>query len=144
MQTADVKRFFAFALHFDMFNARISTGHDFGDGIGEINALARRSISFDNGCARAIAHQNEVARVRHAGRFAVRQKQQMNRRFELHVGADLNEGAILCERGIERGESFVFRVQNLAEMFLHDFVFAGKSRRETYHRDAFAQSLQAR
>ena len=81
LEGADVKRFLAFALNFDMFELRALGSLDFGDGVAKVNAFVGGGggISLDDMSHGAFAQHDQVARMRDGFARAARNEVQINR-----------------------------------------------------------------
>ena len=72
LHRGDVKSREAFLLEFAVIDPGAGAGDDFGDGVGEIDALAGAAVAFDDGCLRRRLENDQHARVGDGRLFAGR------------------------------------------------------------------------
>ena len=140
LDRADVKRRFALALNLVVVDVRAFADDDFGDGVGEIFAVAQGDVALYEHPARMAAGDDEVPGMRH--RISVRHEQQMDRLVDHGVGVQLDEGAIGDERSIERRESVLIEFRDASEVALDCLGFGTDRMRQTRDLHSIAHTVQ--
>ncbi len=113
--------------------------------VAERRSPAEGDIIFDDGGLAALFRDDQVPRMNHGRRLMRRgDEQQVNRRFEHCAFADVNEGAVLDEGSVERGEGVALDVEIFSKIRFYRFRMFGDRGGETRHRHAFRQFRQGR
>ena len=105
--------------------------HDLGHGVGEIGLLPRPRVGLDDRRLASGARDEEIAGLR-GGRLSRRggDEQEMDRLLHHRAGGQMDEGAVLDEGGVERGERVPLVARMAAQLTPHQLRPIGERGRQ--------------
>ena len=141
-----VERVDALFLDLVVIEHGILAGDDLGDGVGEVLLPRRADVGLDDLHLAVVAAHDERPRVRHRGHRAIRRRHEQNlqRLLEDEAVRHGHVGAVVRERGVERGKRARVRVGELAEVAPDDVGLFGHRRGERAELQACRQARRPR
>ena len=128
LQGGDVERVDGFLLDFVVVHHGAFAHHDFGDGVVEVDAIARALVALHDGALRVGAHQNQRARMNGDGlRRAAGQVEDFDGLFDDGAASHADQRAIRDHRRVERHEGVLGERSVLAEVRLDDRRVVGEA-----------------
>ena len=120
LEQRDVEGARALLLQLVVVEAGALAQHHLGDGVGQVNFIGDAGVGLDHGRLAARAGDDQVARLRHRGPPGRGgDEQEIDRRLQHHAGREIDEGAVLDERGVERDQRVALVIGVAGQLPLH-------------------------